>query len=57
MNKYKGEGIVIIIFVKSAENYRGTVVKNLSAELHKKHVQKMISEKFKQYLIFDNILS
>ena len=45
MNKYVENGIVKIIFVKSAENDRDMLTKNLSAELHENHLKKMIVEK------------
>ena len=37
MNEYVKEGVVKIIFVKSADNDNDILTKNLSAELHEKH--------------------
>ena len=45
VNEYVEDGIVKIVFVKSAENDSNILTKNLSAELHKKHLKKMVIEK------------
>ena len=45
VNKYVKDGIVKIIFVKSADNDSDILTKNLSAELHEKHSKKMVIEK------------
>ena len=42
VNEYVEDGIVMIIFVKSAENDNDILTKNLSAELHAKHARKMV---------------
>ena len=45
VNEYVEDGIVKIIFVKSADNESDILTKNLSAELHEKHARKMVVEK------------
>ena len=44
VNEYVEDGIVKIIFIKSA-NDSDILTKNLSAELHKKHDRMMVIEK------------
>ena len=46
VNKYVEDAAVKIIFVQSAENDSDILTKNLSVELHEKHLRKMIGEKF-----------
>ena len=41
-----------IIFVKSAENDSDIFTKNLSADLYKKHLKKIIGEKIKWFPSF-----
>ena len=43
--KYIEDGVIKIIFVKSADNDSDILTKNLSTELHKKHSKKMVGEK------------
>ena len=45
INEYMEDGVVNIVFVKSAENDRNICTKNLSAELCEKHSTKMVIEK------------
>ena len=45
VNKYVEDGIIKIIFVKSADNDSNILTKKLSVELHEKHVRKMVVEK------------
>ena len=45
VNEYVEDGIVKIIFVKSADNNSDILTKNVSAELCKKHSRKMVIEK------------
>ena len=45
MNKYVEDGVVKIVFVKSAENDSNIFTKNLSADLHEKHLKKVVGEK------------
>ena len=45
VNEYVEDGIVKIIFVKSADNDSNILTKNLSTELHGKHAKKMVIEK------------
>ena len=45
VNEYVEDGIVKIIFVKSADNDSDILTKNLSAELHEKHPRKIVIEK------------
>ena len=45
VNEYVEDGIVKIIFVKSADNDSDILTKNLSTELHEKHVKKTVIEK------------
>ena len=45
VNEYVEDGVVMIAFVKSADNDSDILTKNLSAELHKKHSKKMVVEK------------
>ena len=45
VNEYIGDGVVMIIFVRSAVNDSHILTKNLSAELHEKHSKKMVGEK------------
>ena len=45
VNEYVEDGIVKIIFVKSADNDSNILTKNLSAELYKKHARKMVIQK------------
>ena len=45
VNEYVEDGVVKIVFLKSADNDRDILTKNLSAELHEKHSKKMVVEK------------
>ena len=45
VNEFVEDGIIKIIFVKSAENDSNILTKNLSTELHEKHARKMVVEK------------
>ena len=45
VNVYVEDGIVKIIFAKSADNDSDILTKNLSAELHEKHARMMVIEK------------
>ena len=45
MNEYVEDGIVKIIFFKSADNDSNILTKNLSAALHEKHTRKMVIKK------------
>ena len=45
VNEYVEDGVVKIVFVKSADNDSDILTKNLSAELHEKHSKKMVGEK------------
>ena len=40
VNEYVEDGVVIIVFVKSANNDCGILTKYLSADLHEKHSKK-----------------
>ena len=44
VNEYIENGVVKIIFVQSAENNSKILTKNLSVELHEKHLKKMAGE-------------
>ena len=44
-NEYVQDGVVKIVFVKSAENDSGILTKAISAELYEKHSKKMVVEK------------
>ena len=44
VNEYVEDGIVKIIFVKSADNDSNILSKNLSVELYEKHSKKMVVE-------------
>ena len=55
VNKYVEDGVVKIIFVKSAGNDSRILTKNLSAELHEKHSKKMVGEKPLDVPSFKNI--
>ena len=50
VNEYVEDGEV-----KSAENESNILTKNVSAELHKKHSQKMVGQKLKKGSSFTNI--
>ena len=56
VNEYFEEGVVKIIFVKSAENDSHILTKNLSDELHKKHSKKMIGGKLECFPSFEKYL-
>ena len=45
VNEYVEDGVVEIMFVKSADNGSNILTKNLSAKLCKKHSKKMVGEK------------
>ena len=45
VNKYVEDGVVKIVFAKSAENDNHILSKNLSADLHEKHSKKMLGDK------------
>ena len=45
VNEHVEDGIVTIIFLKSAANDNDDLKKNLSGEFHEKHTEKMIGEK------------
>ena len=45
VNEYVEDGVVKIVFVKSADNDSNILTKNFSAELHEKHSKKMVIEK------------
>ena len=45
VNEYVKDGVVKIVFVKSADNDSNILTKNLSADLHEKHSKKMVIEK------------
>ena len=47
MNEFVEEGIFKIVFVKSADNDRDILTKNLGGDLHWKHWINMIGEKLK----------
>ena len=42
---YVEDGIVKIVFVKSADNDSDILTKNLNTELHEKHSNKIVDEK------------
>ena len=44
VNEYVEDGVVQIVFVKSADNDSDILSKNLSAEPHEKHSKKMIEK-------------
>ena len=45
VNEYVEDRVVKIIFVKSAENDNDILTKKLSAELHEKHLKRLVGEK------------
>ena len=45
VDKYFEDEVIKIVFVKSAENDSRKLIKNLIADLHKKHSKKMVGEK------------
>ena len=45
VTEYIEDGIIKVIFVKSADNDSDIMTKNLGSELHSKHAGKMISMK------------
>ena len=45
VNEYMEDGIVKIVFVKSAENDIDILTKTLSGDLHEKHSKKMICKR------------
>ena len=45
VNEYVKDRIMKIIFVKFTDDDSNILTKNLSAELHKKHLKKMVIEK------------
>ena len=45
VNEYVEDGVVKIIFVKSADNDSNILIKKISAELHEKHAKKMVMKK------------
>ena len=45
VNEYAEDGILKIIFVKSADNDSDILTKNLSADLHEKHAKMIMIEK------------
>ena len=49
VNEYVEDGVVAIVFVKSADNDSNILTKNLSVELHEKHSKKMVIEKPKRF--------
>ena len=57
VNEYFEDGVVKIVFVKSAENDSDILTKYLSADPHQKHLNKKVGEKLKDVPSFKNILS
>ena len=57
VNEYVKDGVVKIVFVKSADNDNIILTKNLSAEIDEKHSKKMVDEKLKDVHSFKNIWS
>ena len=50
------ENIVVkIVFVKSADNDIYILIKNLSAELHEKHLKKLVGDELNDIPSFKNI--
>ena len=45
VNEYVEEDIVTLVFVKSTNNNSDILTKNLNADLHQKHSNKMLGEK------------
>ena len=45
VNEYVEDGVVKMIFVKSAKNDSNILTKSLSMELYKKHLKKMVVKK------------
>ena len=45
VNEYVKDGVVRIIFIKSADNDSKILTKNISAELYEKHPKKVVGEK------------
>ena len=48
INEYVEDGLIKIIFAKSAENDSKILTKNLSSELHEKNSKKMVGEKLEE---------
>ena len=54
VNEYVEDGVVKLVFVKSADSDSDILTKNLSSELHRKHSKKMIAlKKFLASKIFE----
>lgn len=49
VDKYLEDGIFKVMFVKSAGNYSNVFTKNVSSELQKKHLKKMIGKNPNNY--------
>ena len=45
VNEYVEDVFIPIVFVKSTDNYSNILIKTIRAELHEKHLKKMIGEK------------
>ena len=45
VNEYVEDRVVKISFVKFADNDSDILIKNLSADLHEKHLKKMVAER------------
>ena len=55
MDENLEDGVVKIIFIKSAENDSDILTKNVSDVLHEKQSKKMIGEKLADVSSFENI--
>ena len=55
MNEYVKNDVVKIVFFKPPDNGSGILTKNLSAELHEKHLKKMVGKKHKDVPSFKNV--
>ena len=57
VNENLEDGEVKITFIKSTDDCSNIITKNLSVELHEKHLKKIVGEKLKDITSFKNIWS